>query len=186
MNLLLHTCCSACAPGPFRELSAEGHAVTALFYNPNVHLLIEFRRRLKAMKVLQEHQPIPVIYVEQYGLREFLENVNWRGDERCTDCYRLRLDRTAHEARERGFEAISTTLLGSTHQDHDLIRQVGVECALREGLQFVARDWRPLAEEGHREASRLHLYRQQYCGCIFSEYDRFKDGSKHLYRSEDG
>jgi len=182
MRILLHICCAACAIGAHRELTAHGHEVCGLFYNPNIHPLIEFRRRLKSLKVLQESLPLPVVYVEHYGLREYLDRVDWRGPARCADCYRLRLDRTAAEARARGFEAISTTLLTSGHQDHDLVRSIGAECAQARGVRFFYQDWRSLAEENRRWAGELRLYRQQYCGCVFSEYDRFKDTTRHLYR----
>ena len=182
MNVLLHYCCAACTLGPFRELSREGHGVTGYFYNPNIHPLIEFRRRLKAQKVLQEHLPIEMIFEPGYGLREYLESVDWRGAERCAGCCRLRLGRVAGEARARGFDAVSTTLLASTQQDHDLIRRVGEQCAQGEGVEFLYRDWRHLAEQNHERAKQLRLYLQQYCGCVFSEYERFKDTTKHLYR----
>jgi hypothetical protein len=176
--------------GPWRELTGQGHSVTAHFCNPNIHPLIEFRRRLKAMKVLQERIPIEVIYEEEYGLREFLEQVDWHDaggasverKKRCADCYRLRLGRTARAARERGFEAFTTTLLASTHQDHDVVRSVAEACAQAEGVEFLYRDWRPLADENHRGASALKLYLQQYCGCVFSEQERFQDTGLHLYR----
>ena len=182
MKVLLHTCCAACTIAASRALADEGHEVTGFFYNANIHPLVEFRRRLKAMKMLQERLPLPVIYVEDYGLAEWLRCVDWRGDRRCEECYRQRLSRAAAEARARGFPAISTTLLASTHQNQDLLRRVGAECAKAEAVEFVYRDWRPLAEEAHKEASRLRLYLQQYCGCVFSEYERFKDTTQHLYR----
>lgn len=167
---------------PFEELREEGHEVTGLFYNPNVHPLIEFRRRLKAQRVLQERLPIAVIYVEEYGLREFLEAVDWRGGGRCEDCYRLRLSRTARKAADRGMDAMTTTLLSSRHQDHQLIRRVGEECAEQAGVEFLYRNWRPLAEESHRRAQKMNLYLQSYCGCIFSECERYRETSRHLYR----
>jgi len=108
MKVLLHACCSTCLLGPYRELVSEGHEVHVLFYNPNVHPLIEFRRRLKSVRILQERMGFPLVFVEQYGLREYLERVDWRAESRCEDCYRLRLSRTASEARERGFDAVST------------------------------------------------------------------------------
>ena len=182
MKILLHACCSTCVLGPYPQLSQEGHEVTGFFYNPNIHPLIEFRRRLKALKILQERLPLPVIYEEQYGLREWLDRVYWRDAGRCSSCYRLRLRRTARQARERRIEAFTTTLLASTHQDHDLVRRIGTECAEAEGVEFLYRDWRGLAEESRRRAAELRLYLQQYCGCILSEYERFKDTTLQLYR----
>jgi len=183
MKILLHTCCAVCTLGPLRELQQEGHRVSGWFYNPNIHPLLEFRRRLKSQKVLQARLSAPMTCDEQYGLREFLDAVDWRGPRRCADCHRLRLRRAAAEAGRGGFDAFTTTLLTSAHQAHELVRATGQECAEAEGVAFVYRDWRPLAEDNHRQASRLGLYLQQYCGCIFSEHERFKDTTRHLYRA---
>ena len=107
--------------------------------------------------------------------------MDWRGEGRCTDCYGLRLARTAGQAREGGFDAFSTTMLASARQKHELVRQVGRQCGEDQGVEFVYRDWRPLAQENHDRASELRLYLQQYCGCVFSEFERFNDTTRHLY-----
>jgi hypothetical protein len=182
MRVLLHICCGPCAIEPFERLEAEGHEVTGYFCNPNIHPLIEFRRRLKAVKVLQERLPLAVIHEEEYGLTEYLDAVNWRGPDRCADCYRLRLRRTARTAAGRGFDAFTTTLLSSTHQDHDLVRRIGREEAEAAGTAFLCADWREHAEAGHERARKMNLYLQNYCGCVFSERERFEDTTKHLYR----
>ena len=184
MKVLLHICCAPCAIEPFEALRRAGHDVTGCFYNPNIHPLIEFRRRCKALKVLQERLPLPVAYEEDYGLGEFLRAVRWDGppEQRCADCYRLRLGRAAREASRRGLDALATTLLASVHQDHDLIRSIGRDCARAEGVDFVAEDWRPLAERSHERAREMRLYLQGYCGCVFSEFERFRDTTLHVYR----
>jgi len=182
MKILLHICCAPCLIGPYERLAEEGHEVTALFFNPNIHPLIEFRRRLKAVKVLQERMPVPVIFDESYGLVQFLHEVDWDSPRRCRDCYRLRLNRTARQAVEGGFDAFSTTLLASRQQDHDLVRSVGTDCARKTGSRFLAEDWRPLADQGHDRARDMRLYLQGYCGCVFSEWERFRDTTRHLYR----
>jgi hypothetical protein len=183
MKILIHSCCAACLIGPWEQLTQQGYDVTALFYNPNIHPFIEFRRRLKAVKVLQERVPVPVIYVEDYGLADFMDTVvDYHAPDRCAHCYRMRLGRTAQEARERGFDAMTTTLLGSTHQDHELIRRIGRECAEQAGVEFYAEDWRELAEHGHERAREMRLYLQQYCGCVFSEHERFRDTTTHIYK----
>jgi len=184
MKVLLHICCAVCTIGPLEELQKEGHQVTGLFYNPNIHPFIEFRRRKKALKVLQERLPLPVIYEEEYGLEEYLKGVEWSSPRRCEDCYRLRLLRTAREAADRGMDAFTTTLLTSVHQKHDLVATVGRSCAEQHGVEFIYRDWRGLAGENRKRAAELRLYLQQYCGCVFSEYERFKDTTKHLYRGQ--
>lgn len=182
MNILLHTCCAACTLGAYGTLVEEGHTVRGFFCNPNIHPLIEFRRRLKAQKLLQEHLPIEMTYAEDYGLRQFLDEVDWQGAARCGDCYRMRLRRAALEAVRQGMDAFTTTLLVSVHQKHALLRQVGQECSEETGVPFYYQDWRGLSEKGHEEARRRHLYLQQYCGCVFSECERFENTALHLYR----
>ena len=182
MKVLLHICCAACAIEPFEALSAQGHEVTGLFFNPNIHPLVEFRRRLKSVKVLQERLPMPVIFEEDYGLQAFLDAVDRHSPARCEGCYRLRLGHTARMAAERGFGAFTTTLLSSTHQDHELVRRIGEEAGAQSGVAFLYADWRGLSERGHERARAMRLYMQNYCGCIFSEWERFKDTTLHLYR----
>jgi len=184
MKVLLHTCCAVCLHGPLSDLRSAGHEVTAFFLNPNVHPLLEFRRRLKAFRVFAEADPVPTIADETYGLRDFLEQVRWQGarGERCADCYRLRLARTGDEAARGGFEAFTTTLLVSPMQDRDKILEAGRRAASRTGVEFLDVDWRRLFDESHGWARARSLYHQQYCGCIFSEQERFAPTSKHLYR----
>lgn len=186
MRILLHICCAPCCIGPFEQLTGEGHEVAGHFCNPNIHPFIEFRRRMKALKVLQERMPIDVVYEEAYGLPGYLATVRWSSEaaERCADCYHLRLARTAEQAALRGFSAFTTTLLGSVHQDHTLIRRVGEDCAREAGVEFHYADWRPMADESHRRASEMKLYLQSYCGCIFSEWERFRDTARHVYRGQ--
>lgn len=180
MPILVHVCCAECLLGPLDEL--RGRSFTGFFYNPNIHPLIEFRRRLKAVRLLADNLGVDMLCDERYGLDEFLDRVDRREPDRCRACYRLRLARTARLAAEKGFEAFSTTLLVSRHQKHEAVREVGLEVAAESGVPFAYYDWRGLAEAGHEEAKRRNLYRQQYCGCVFSEYERYKDTGLHLYR----
>jgi predicted adenine nucleotide alpha hydrolase (AANH) superfamily ATPase len=156
-----------------------------LFYNPNIHPLIEFRRREKAVRVYLERDPFPAEIVSEYGLRPFLGRLavaGWPLDDRkkrCTECYRLRLEKTAETARSRNLAAISTTLLASREQDRNLVADVGREAAARFGVTFAEADLR-LAEP--EERSLRGIYRQQYCGCIFSEEERHRNDGKHRYK----
>ena len=157
------------------------------FYNPNIHPLIEFRRRLTAVQVLAERERLELIADDRYGLREFLaRTAPWDRPARCLACWRMRLSETARVATEKGFEAITTTLLSSSHQDHEAIRRIGEEEAAARGLAFHYEDFRPLAAKAHEEAKRMNLYRQQYCGCIFSEEERFAPTRLHLHRGPTG
>jgi hypothetical protein len=179
--VLVHACCAECLAavlGPVRRFRRPA----VFFCNPNVQPLLEFRRRLKAVQVLCDQERLDLILDDRYDARRFLAAVPWDRPERCLACYRMRLGETAARALARGFGAMTTTLLVSAHQDHAAVRRVGEEAAAARGLVFHYEDWRPLAPHGHQEAKRRSLYRQQYCGCLFSEEERFAATRLHLYR----
>lgn len=179
--LLVHVCCGECAAAilePLRRLAP----FTLYFHNPNIQPLIEFRRRAKSVQTLADHEGLQALVDMRYDPKRWLGAVPWDRPDRCLACYRLRLGETARMAAERGFAAVTTTLLASVHQDHDAVRAVGQEEAAARGVAFHYEDWRSLAERGHEEAKRRSLYRQQYCGCLFSEEERFAPTRLHLYR----
>lgn len=183
MKVLLHICCSVCALGAFRRLRDEGWQVRGYFFNPNIHPLIEFRRRKKSVKVLQERIPLPVEYEEEYGLWDFLREVDYEGGEdRCLECYRVRLSHTAERAAELEADAFTTTLLTSPRQDPQALKRIGEECGAEHGVEFLFRNWQGLSEENRDEAKKMGLYHQQYCGCIFSEEERYRETTRHLYQ----
>ena len=182
MKLLLHICCACCLCAPLNELRKEGFLVTGLFYNPNIHPLLEFRKRMKALRVFQESDPVPVIYYEEYGLREYLKNVNYEGGDRCADCYALRLKFTAKYAKDNGFDAFASTMLFSVYQNHEQLKKISENLSKEYDIGFVYRDYRYLSECSHDIAKKKMIYRQGYCGCIFSEYDRYKDTTREMYR----
>lgn len=185
MRILLHICCAPCLCG---ALPAFADAqVMGYFYNPNIHPLLEFRRRLKALHVYQEkNRGIEIHYEEDYGLQPFLERVVPNAKDRCRRCYQMRLTRAAAAAAELGCEAVSSTLLISPHQNHERIREVGEEAAAQAGVKFEYRDLRPHFESGRQAAKKAMLYSQQYCGCIYSEADRYQPTTKHLYKGPGG
>jgi len=180
-TLLVHTCCGLCLAAIVDPLRRFGR-FTVYFYNPNIQPLLEFRRRAKSVHVLAEQQRLDAIVDERYDAKAFLGSVPWDRPQRCLACYRMRLRATAALAAEKGFSAFTTTLLASGHQDHEAVRRIGREEAARHGLRFYEEDWRPLAARGHEEAKRRGLYRQQYCGCLFSEQERFEGTRLHGYR----
>ncbi len=183
-KILLHICCAPCAIGACEALEKEGFTVKGYFYNPNIHPLIEFRRRLKAVKVLRDRMKLDIDCDEHYGLREFLRAVAGTEDARCPTCYSMRLTQACAVAKQAGFPLVTTTLLGSPHQVHGLIAEAGMEAAKLHGVEFVRRDFRGHLEQAHEKARAMKLYRQQYCGCIFSEYERYKDTNLHLYKGD--
>ncbi len=173
MRVLLHICCANCALYPVRILREEDHEITGLFFNPNIHPYEEFLRRQQALEALSKEMGFPVIFWDRYPLEEFFRRVVFREAQRCRLCYQWRLETTARVARRGGFEAFSTTLLFSKHQPHELVRQVGEAEAHGSSIGFLYRDFR----SGWKEATLLSLekgiYRQKYCGCIYSEAERY-------------
>lgn len=157
-----------------RELLAEGHEVEAAFVNPNIHPLTEFDQRLKAARAAALAAGIRIVREDPYGLQEFMRAVVIHEDERCRICYRMRLGRTAELAKALGHDAFTTTMLVSTQQDHAAIRAAGDEAAREHGVEFLYRDLRSRVMDGVRESKEKRLYRQQYCGCVFSEWERYR------------
>jgi predicted adenine nucleotide alpha hydrolase (AANH) superfamily ATPase len=154
-----------------------GKEVVGYFFNPNIHPYQEYQKRLDSIKKYSEAVGLEVIYRDEYLLEEFLKNVSHRVRERCQYCYSVRLEATAREAMEKGFDQFSTTLLQSTHQNHSLIKQTGERIANEIGIDFYYEDFRPGWKQGLEVSKTMGLYRQQYCGCIYSEKERyFKTG----------
>jgi len=181
-KILIHTCCAHCLGKLLTGLKADDTAWEPVVYwnNPNIHPLIEYRRRLKAVKMLVERAPLPLIADERYGLVSFCRAIHGHEavPERCTRCYAMRMESTAKAARKAGIGIFTSTLVTSSHQDHALIRSAGEAAATAEGLEFLYRDFR--ADESDADLVKM-LYHQQYCGCVFSEYDRYKDTRTHLW-----
>ncbi|MGC8873049.1 MAG: epoxyqueuosine reductase QueH [Chloroflexia bacterium] len=175
-RLLLHVCCGPCATYPVQQLRAEGFAVTAFWYNPNVHPYTEHERRREALQKLAEAIQLPVLEEEGYDLVAFLRAVCGRESlgERCAICYWLRLERTARAAHEGGFDAFSTTLLVSIHQDEAAIRAAAEEAARAYGVPFHYERFRRGWSERGRLTKAYGLYRQDYCGCVYSEWERHR------------
>jgi len=188
--ILFHVCCAICLskslagyrkeigldPAKAGDLPAKG-----FFYNPNIHLLLEFRRRIKALSVYQERDPFPVEIDNEYGLTYFLDRIatgeqgRWGSPIRCAKCFAMRLQKTAEKAKAEGYEAFTTTLCASREQNRDLLYVIGQQVAEQVGIPFLWRDWR---NEEPPSRWMNGVYRQQYCGCVFSEFDRYKGTGK--------
>lgn len=174
MNLLMHTCCAPCSVMCIKSLQSEGLSPTAYWYNPNIHPYTEYRMRRNTLIEYANSIDLPLITDGAYGLRDFLAAVYPDIDHRCPVCYQTRLFQTARYAAQNGFDAFTTTLLISPYQNHELLRQTGEQAARECGVAFLYRDFRPLFRQGQEEARALSLYMQKYCGCIFSEEDRYR------------
>lgn len=180
--ILLHTCCAPCAVYCLDRLEADGCAPTSFFYNPNIHPYKEFERRLDTLRSYSSLRGFDLIVDDTYDLDEFLGRVVGRGSGRCAACCGMRLDRAAGEACMRGFDRFTTTLLISPYQNHDLIVQAGERAAADHGVEFVYIDFRPGFREGQTKARELGLYRQPYCGCVYSEKERYHREKKREVR----
>lgn len=174
MRVLLHICCAPCSIYPVDTLRREGHELRGFFYNPNIHPLAEFQRRLATLEGYAEQIDLPVIYRTDYPLEEWLRAVVYRENQRCRHCYHTRLSAAARLAKKSGFEAMTSTLLYSKLQRHRLIDEIGRAAAREAGIEWLYRDFRAGWAEGRDKSKELGLYRQQYCGCIYSERDRYQ------------
>lgn len=173
-SVLLHMCCAPCALYPVKALKEKEFAVTGYFDNPNIHPSMEYKRRRNAVRQLQSDEDIKIYFSAKYEMENFLRNVVYKESERCLYCYTSRLKRTALFAKEHGFESFSTTLLYSKYQNHELIRQVAETAALENGVSFYYEDFREGWQAGILESKKREYYRQPYCGCIYSEKERYR------------
>lgn len=172
MKLLLHICCGPCAVYPVKVLKEDGIEIYGIFYNPNIHPFLEYKSRLESAKLFCEKQCIPFEELERYQLDEFLKRAVG-AKNRCKECYEMRLDKIGLEAKKRGFKAFSTTLLVSPYQKHDLLIEIGEKVGKKYSIEFLYRDFREGFREGRQIAKEMGLYLQKYCGCIYSEKERY-------------
>jgi predicted adenine nucleotide alpha hydrolase (AANH) superfamily ATPase len=174
MKILLHLCCAPCAIYPVEVLAGAGHYVHGFFYNPNIQPYQEFLRRLASLEDYASQIGLPVIWDRDCDLETFFRGVAFREAQRCRFCYHLRLTAAARVARGGKFDAFTTTLLYSKFQQHDLLRDIGEQVGREVGVPFYYEDFRRGWAAGVARSKELGLYRQQYCGCLFSERERFR------------
>jgi predicted adenine nucleotide alpha hydrolase (AANH) superfamily ATPase len=173
-SVLMHTCCAPCSLSCIDPLRAEGIEPVAFWYNPNIHPWKEYEARRDCLLTYAPTIEMQVIVDEDYGLRTFVEHVASDIGHRCTYCYQHRLEETARYAAEHGYEAFTSTLLASLYQDHDGIKAAAEKYARQYGVKFLYRDFRPNFRAGNQRARELGFYMQKYCGCVFSEQDRYQ------------
>ena len=143
-SVLMHTCCAPCSLSCIDPLRAEGIEPVAFWYNPNIHPWKEYEARRDCLLAYAPY------------------------------CYQHRLEETALYAAEHGYEAFTSTLLASLYQDHDGIKAAAEKYARQYGVEFLYRDFRPNFRAGNQRARELGFYMQKYCGCVFSEQDRYQ------------
>ncbi len=173
MNLLLHICCGPCAIYPVAQMLNDGIRISGYFYNPNIHPYREFKQRIQGVQQFSQLTQLEIEIDANYGLTEYLRNVVFHEHERCAICYRMRLEGVARKAKTRGADAFSTTLLYSKYQNHEHIRKMGEEIGEKYQIGFYYQDFRSGWQEGIEKALEMNLYRQAYCGCIYSEQERY-------------
>ena len=184
MKLLLHVCCAPCSTFTLNRLREQNIDVSGYFYNPNIHPYREFRKRLTTLKDFAADQDFPLEIESEYGLTEYLRKVVFHEKQRCTICYDMRLEKTAQQAVKSGADAFSSTLLYSRYQNHEAITKIGRQMAEKYGVEFYYDDFREGWQEGIDKAIEMDLYRQPYCGCIYSEQERYDKKLQKKLRKE--
>lgn len=174
MKILLHICCAPCAIVPLNVLRDERHmTVMGFFYRHNIHPFTECLRRQQTLEDYAKTADFRVIVQEGYDMEGFLRSVVFREADRCAYCYHDRLQSTALVAKRGKFDAFTTTLLYSKFQKHEAIRTLGESVGKAVGIPFYYHDFRSGWKAGIAQSKAMGMYRQQYCGCIYSEKQRF-------------
>ena len=172
-RVLLHTCCAPCSVYCVDLLRSEGIEPVSFWFNPNIHPYQEYKARRDALREYAAAVNMELIVREDYGLRSFVRAVADDIEHRCRHCYTSRMEETARFAAEHGFTHFTSTLLVSPYQDHNGICEAANELARQYGVSFLYRDFRTGFRDGQTKAREHNLYMQKYCGCIFSEEDRY-------------
>ncbi len=144
------------------------------FANPNIHPYREYEARREGLAEVARFRGLPLLVEAAYDPEAYFQLVSFHEQERCRYCYELRLGRAAVKARELGLPVFGTTLLISPYQDRELLLATGRRLAGQYGLTFHEADWRPGFRASQAKARELGIYRQKYCGCLYSERERFR------------
>ena len=143
------------------------------FYPHNIHPYSECLKRREALQEYAGRIELGIIFQEGYDLEGFIQSVVYRENDRCNYCYHDRLRATALLAKRGKFDYFSSTLLYSKYQKHDVIRSMGDAVGKTVGVPFLYEDFRTGWKKGIQSSKNLGMYRQQYCGCVYSEKERF-------------
>lgn len=177
-KVLLHICCGPCATYPLPVLREKGYQVRGFFYNPNIHPFSEYNKRKISLEKFAEISDLAVIYENEYDPASYFQSVAYRESRRCFYCYTMRLEQTARYARQGKFDFFTTTLLVSKYQQHQMIIDIAEAMAAKYEVPFLYFDFREGFHATSLRAKEMELYRQQYCGCLYSEYERYKPKGK--------
>ncbi|HEB12890.1 MAG TPA: epoxyqueuosine reductase QueH [Actinobacteria bacterium] len=181
MRVLTHICCGPCFTAVHEILASSGHRLGAYYFNPNIQPVGEYRRRLAYVAAFCSFESVD-LSVGSYNISEFFKNAVGYTDkqDRCRRCYRLRLMSTALSAAQNDFDAFTTTLLLSPWQFHDELKTVAQEIGDSVGVRFLYRDFRPAYRRSVEISRARGMYRQKYCGCLFSDSERHTEITSKL------
>ena len=172
-KVLIHVCCAHCAAYTVEHWWQQECDISGFWYNPNIHPYSEHQNRLESMKSLAYEIDLPLMVADDYDIIEYFHRVSGHETERCRYCFNLRLSKTAETARQHDFSAFTTTLLISPHQQHEILRETGEKIAGEYDVEFLYADLRKRYSDSRHITKPLDLYRQQYCGCVYSEWERY-------------
>lgn len=169
-RILVHTCCGPCAMYPLSRLLQEYDRkdITCFFYNPNIHPMEEFLKRRENAQKAAQHYGVEIVITEDFLMDKWIKYGPEENKLRCRMCYDLRLEHTVKYAKYNGFKSFTTTLLVSLWQDHDYIVKRCRELSLKYGVDFYYEDYRLGYRRGQEMAKETGLYRQKFCGCLWS------------------
>lgn len=176
MKLLMHMCCGPCAVYPLRALKEKNIQVDGLYYNPNIHPIEEFAKREENVEKLSKIMNIKVHYLADFKQETWEDMAT--NERKCNICYDMRLKRTFEFALANNYDAVTTSLLVSPYQDHELIMKTAKKYAKLYSVGFYYEDFRKGYRKGQKKAKDLGIYCQRYCGCIISLRERIKEISQ--------
>lgn len=171
-RIMLHICCAPCATAVVEKLREDDFDVQGFFYNPSIHPWKEFQRRLNTLETWASECNLPVDFFREYPLEDNVRLL-LEAENRCLSCFLDRMKMTASEAAGSGFDCFTTTLTVSPYQNQELIKRAAMEAAENFGVEYLHFDFRDLYKRSIELSREAGLYRQPYCGCVFSERDRY-------------
>jgi predicted adenine nucleotide alpha hydrolase (AANH) superfamily ATPase len=178
MKTLLHICCAPCANQCIEVLRTDKFEVSGFWYNPNIHPFTEYRAMRNCLREYAESIELPLIEKNDYALRPFIREVAADIAHRCGKCYEMRLFEAAKTAAEGGFDSFTSSLFISPYQNHELMKETAERAAAEYNIEFLYRDFRPYFKAGQEFAREQGFYMQKYCGCVFSEEERYLKAKK--------
>lgn len=179
MKILLHICCGPCAVYSVKTLKDKGNEVHGFFYNPNIHPVSEYINRKESCEKLSNAINMRTHFYNDFKFEDYFRKVTfYEDDQRCSLCWELRLNKTAEYASKNGFDGFSSTLFISPYQDHEKMKSIALKAQDKYSIPFCYRDFRQGFKQSHEISRQMGLYHQKYCGCIYSERERFRKKRK--------